>query len=114
MCFAGISFGRSKLLQSRRNLTLKPELEPTVIACFCCLAGRDAQESLDTRFVQTSSGDLRQLRFLPDICNADIHKPAFCANTYTVAWFFKELVKNYRLSFLTIVYNSPFIIRVSC
>ena len=30
MCFAGISFGRSKLLQSRRNLTLKPELEPTV------------------------------------------------------------------------------------
>ena len=114
MCFAVISFERSKLLQSRRNLTLKPELEPTVIACFCCLAGRDAQESFDTRFVQTSSGDLRQLRFLPDICNADIHKPAFCANTYTVAWFFKELVKNYRLSFLTIVYNSPFIIRVSC
>ena len=93
MCFTGISFGRSKLLQSCSNLTLKPELEPTVIACFCCLAGRDAQESLDTRFVQKSSGDLRQLRFLPDIYNADIHKPAFSANTYTVAWFFKELVK---------------------
>ena len=26
----GISFGRSKLLQSCRNVTLKPELEPTV------------------------------------------------------------------------------------
>ena len=53
MCFTGISFGRSKLLQSCCNLTLKPELEPTVIACFCCLAIRDAQEVLYTRFVQT-------------------------------------------------------------
>ena len=53
MCFTGISFGRSKLLQSCSNLTLKPELEPTVIACFCCLAIRDAQEVLYTRFVQT-------------------------------------------------------------
>ena len=54
MCFTGISFGRSKLLQSQcSNLTLKPELEPTVIACFCCLAIRDAQEVLFSRFVQT-------------------------------------------------------------
>ena len=41
MCSTDISFGRSKLLQSCSNLTLKPELEPTVIAC---LAGREAQE----------------------------------------------------------------------
>ena len=54
MCSTGISFGRSKLLQSCSNLTLKPELEPTVIAC---LAGRDAQEVLYTGFVQTLSGD---------------------------------------------------------
>ena len=97
MCFTGTTSGRSKLLQSCSNLTLKPELEPTVIACFCCLAGRDAQEVLYTRFVHTPSGDLRQLRFLPDICNADIHKPAFSANTYTVVWFVKrELVKTIR------------------
>ena len=32
MCSTGISFGRSKLLQSCSNLKLKPELEPTVIA----------------------------------------------------------------------------------
>ena len=100
MCFTGISFGRSKLLQSSSNLTLKPELEPTVIACFCCLAGRDAQEVLYTRFVQTPRGNLRQLRFLPNICNADIHKPAFSANTYTVVWFLKrELVKTIRWAF---------------
>ena len=100
MCFTGISFGRSKLLQSCGNLTLKPELEPTVIACFCCLAGRDAQEVLYTRFVQTPRGNLRQLRFLPNICNADIHKPAFSANTYTVVWFLKrELVKTIRWAF---------------
>ena len=100
MCFTGISFGRWKLLQSCSNLTLKPELEPTVIACFCCLAGRDAQEVLYTRFVQTPRGNLRQLRFLPNICNADIHKPAFSANTYTVVWFLKrELVKTIRWAF---------------
>ena len=57
--------GRSKLLQSCINFTLKPELEPTVMAC---LAGRDAQEVLCTGFFQTSSGRLRRLRFLPDIC----------------------------------------------
>ena len=100
MCFAGISFGRWKLLQSCSNLTLKPELGPTVIDCFCCLAGRDAQEVLYTRFVQTPRGNLRQLRFLPNICNADIHKPAFSANTYTVVWFLKrELVKTIRWAF---------------
>ena len=43
MCSSGIRFGRSKLLQPCSNFTLKPELEPTVIAC---LAGRDAQEVL--------------------------------------------------------------------
>ena len=47
MCSSGISFGRSKLLQSCGNLTLKPELEPAVTAC---LAGRDAQEVLYTGF----------------------------------------------------------------
>ena len=78
MCSFGISFGRSKLLQSCSNLTLKPELKPTVTAC---LAGRDAQEVLYTGFVQTPSGDSRRLRFLPNICNADIHKTAFSAKT---------------------------------
>ena len=81
MCSTGISFGRSKLLQSCSNFTLKSELEPTVIAC---LAGRDAQEVLCTGFVQTPSGDLKRLRFLPDICNVDIHKTAFSAKTYTI------------------------------
>ena len=46
-----ISFRRSKLLQSCSNFTLKPELEPTVIAF---LAGRDVQEVLCTRFVQNT------------------------------------------------------------
>ena len=81
MCSSGIIFGRSKLLQSCSNLTLKPELEPAVIAC---LAGREAEEVLYTGFVQTPSGDStdsRRLRFLPNICNADIHKTAFSAKT---------------------------------
>ena len=78
MCSSGIIFGRSKLLQSCSNLRLKPALEPTVIAC---LAGRDAQEVLYTGFVQTPSGDSRRLRFLPNICNADIYKTAFSAKT---------------------------------
>ena len=34
MCSSGIRFGRSKLLPSCSNFTLKPELEPTVTACF--------------------------------------------------------------------------------
>ena len=81
MYSTGISFGRSKLLQSCSNFTLKPELEPTVLAY---LAGRDAQEVLYTGFVQTPSGDSKRLRFLPDICNAEIHKTTFPAKTYTV------------------------------
>ena len=81
MCSTGISLGRSKLLQSCSNFTLKPELKPTVAAC---LAGKDAQEVLYTGFVQTPSGNLKQLRFLPDICNADIQKTSFSAKTYTV------------------------------
>ena len=56
MCSSGIRFGKSKLLQSCSNFTLKPELEPTVIPC---LAGRDAQEVLYTGFVQIPSGDSR-------------------------------------------------------
>ena len=78
MCSSGVIFGRSKLLQSCSNLRLKPELEPAVIAC---LARRDAQELLYTGFVQTPSSDSRRLRFLPNICNADIHKIAFSAKT---------------------------------
>ena len=112
MCSTGISFGRSKLLQSCSNFTLKPELKPTVTAC---LAGRDAQEVLYTGFVHTPSSDSKRLRFLPDICNADIQKTSFSAKTYTVlngvlnglqreSWSFG---KNYPLSVLTIVYNSP-------
>ena len=50
MCSTGISFGRSKLLQSCGNFTLKPELEPTVTAC---LADRGAQEVLYTGFAHT-------------------------------------------------------------
>ena len=65
------------------NFTLKPKLEPTVIAC---LAGRDAQEVLYTGFVQTPSCNSRQLQFLPDICNADIHKTAFSTKTYTISY----------------------------
>ena len=58
-------FCRHKLLK----ITLKLELEPTVIAY---LVDRDAHEVLSTGFVQTPSGYLRRLRFLPDICNAYI------------------------------------------
>ena len=101
-----------KLLQSCSNFTLKPDLKPTVTAC---LAGRDAQEVLYTGFVHTPSSDSKRLRFLPDICNADIQKTSFSAKTYTVlngvlnglqreSWSFG---KNYTLSVLTIVYNSP-------
>ena len=68
-------------LQSCRNFMLEPELEPTVTAS---LAGRDAQEVLYTGFVQTPSGDSKQLRFLPDIGYADIHKTAFFTKTYTI------------------------------
>ena len=81
MCSTGISFGRSKLLQSCSNFTLKPELKPTVTAC---LAGRDAQEVLYTGFVHTLSSDSKRLRFLPDICNADIEKTSFSSKTYTL------------------------------
>ena len=118
MCSSGISFGRSKLLQSCSNLTLKPELEPTVTAC---LAGRDGEEVLYTGFVQTLSGSSRRLRFLPNICNADIYKTTFSAKTLNTVtnellMIFKEgaevLVQTIRRTFLTIDY-SPFIIRVS-
>ena len=55
------------------------ELEPTVIAC---LAARDAQKVLYTGFVQTLCGNIKRLRFLPDTCNADIHKTPFSTKTY--------------------------------
>ena len=57
MFSTGISFGRSKLFQSCSNLTLKPELEPTVIDC---LAGRAAQEVFYIGFVQTPSDDSKR------------------------------------------------------
>ena len=112
MCSTGINFGRSKLLQSCSNFTLKLELKPTVTACW---AERDAQEVLYTGFIHTPSSDSKRLRFLPDICNADIQKTSFSAKTYTVLngvlngllrerWSFD---KNYPLSVLTIVYNFP-------
>ena len=65
------------------NFMLKPELEPTVIAC---LAGRDAQEVLYTGFYLSKHpvANSKRLRFLPDICNDDIHKIPFSAKTYTV------------------------------
>ena len=75
MCSSGIRFGRSKLLQSCSNFTLKFELESTVIAC---LAGRDAQEVLYNGFVHTPSGYSRQLRFLPNISAMPIfRRPLF-------------------------------------
>ena len=69
------------VLQSCSNFTLKSELEPTVIAC---LAGRDAREVLYTGFyLSKHQSDKHQttkrLRFLPDICNDDIHKTPFSA-----------------------------------
>ena len=78
MCSTGISFGRSKLLQSCSNFMLKTELKRTVTAC---LAGRDAQDVLYTGFVHKPSSDSK---FLPDICNADIQKSSFSAKTYPV------------------------------
>ena len=81
MCSTGIGFRRSKLLQSCRNFTLKPELKPTVTAC---LASRDTQEVSYTGFVHTLSSDSKRLRFLPDFCNADIQKTSFSPKTYTV------------------------------
>ena len=75
MCSTGLSFGRSILPQSRSNFSL-----------MACLAGRDTHEVFYTGFVQTPSGDSKRLRFLPDICNANIHKNtfSFSAKTYTV------------------------------
>ena len=57
MCSTGIIFGRSKLLQSCSNFTLKPELKPTVTACS---VGRDPQEVLYTGFVHTPSSDSKR------------------------------------------------------
>ena len=51
MCSTDIRFGRSKLLQSCSNVTVKLEREPTVTAC---LAGRDDQEVLYTEFVHAT------------------------------------------------------------
>ena len=83
MCSTGISFGRSKLLQSCSNFTLKPELKKTVNSLFS-RQSRDAQEVLYTEFVHTPSSDSKRLRFFSDICNADIQKTSFSAKTYTI------------------------------
>ena len=64
----------------KHYFTLEPELEPASIAC---LAGRDAQEVLYTGFSQTPRSDSKWLQFLPDICNANIHKTTFSEKTYT-------------------------------
>ena len=45
------------------------------------LAGGDAQEVFYTGFVQTPGGDSKGMGFLPEICNADIHKTVFSAKT---------------------------------
>ena len=74
MCSTGISFGRSKLLQSCSNFTLKPELKPTVTAC---LAGRDAQEALYTEFAHTTSSDSKRLRFLQTSAMPIFKRPPF-------------------------------------
>ena len=63
------------------HFTLEPELEPASIAS---LAGRDAQEVLYTGFSQTPRSDSKWLQFLPDICNANIHKTTFPEKTNTV------------------------------
>ena len=84
-----LSFGGSKFLQSCSNLTLKPELEPAVTAC---LADRDAREVLYTGFVQTPSGNSRRLRFLPNICSADIHKTAFSEKKHYINTVMNELL----------------------
>ena len=120
MCSTGVCFGRSKLLQSCSNFTLKRNWNQlTVIAC---LAGRDAQEVLYTGFVQMLCGNSKRLRFLSDTCNADIHKTPFSKNIYCLEWTSKwyrllreswSFGKNYPLSFLIIVYNPPFTFRIS-
>ena len=60
-----------------------------------------------TGFVQTPSGDSKRLRFLSDICNADIHKTTFrfSAKTYTV---FNELLNNLQRESLSVGKNYLF------
>ena len=69
-----------KLLQSCSNFTLKPELKPTVTAC---LAGRDAQEVFTLDLSKTERR-FKAIAILARLSNADIHKIAFSAKTYTV------------------------------
>ena len=83
MCSSGVRFGRSKLLQSCSNFTLKPELEQTVTAC---LAGRDAQEVFRLDLSDTERR-FKAIAILARLSNADIHKTAFSAKTYTVIPF---------------------------
>ena len=113
MCSTGLSCGRSKLLQSCSNFTL-----------IACLAGRDTQEVLYTGYIQTPSGDSKWLwifgRHLQCRYSQD-HLKLFRKNIFRVEWISTNglqreravaLVKTICLSSLTIVYNSPFIIRV--
>ena len=60
--------------------TLKPELEPTIIAC---LAGKDAQEVLYTGFVQSPSGDSQDRLFHQNIYRFE----------WTSKWFVKRELK---------------------
>ena len=114
-----ISFEEKKLVQSSSNFTLKPELKPTLIAC---LAGRDAQEV----FILDLSKHRAAIQSDCDSCQTDLQcrysqDCLFPKDMYCLDWISKWFVnweswsfgKNYALNFLTSVYNSPFIIRVS-
>ena len=85
-----------------------------------CLASRDARFCMLDLSKHRAAIQSDCDSILSDIFNAKIHKTAFSSKTYTVL---NELLNclqrescsfgdNYPLSFLTIVYNSPFIIRV--
>ena len=91
MCSTGISFGRSKLLQSCSNFTLKPELKPTVTAC---LAGRDAQEALYTGFVHYTERGFKAIAILSRHLQCRYSKVLlFRQNIYRLEWSFKWFAK---------------------
>ena len=125
LCSIGISFGRSKLLQSCRNFTLRSELEQTVIAC---LAGRNAQEVSYSRFVQTPSGDSRRFFVRHLQCRspraaviifeklyARLFRKVIYRLEWTSKWLWREswsfgrLTLWIRWAFMKNVYNFPFI-----
>ena len=88
MCSTDLSFGRSKLLQSFSNFTLKPELKPTVTAC---LAGRDAQEVVNWICPYTEhrfKAIAILARHLQRRYSKDLRK-----NIYRLEWSFKWFAK---------------------